>query len=75
MLRKTWKFKGEKVYFSSCQKLKNFGKTFFRQKIKTENDTLKNHLKLAQDDVAKLLEDKRTLMDTIKSLQVSFKIS
>jgi hypothetical protein len=43
---------------------------FFRQKTKNENDSLKNHLKLAQDDVAKLLEDKRTLMDTIKSLQV-----
>lgn len=41
-----------------------------RQKIKQENDILKTYLKAAQDDVATLLDEKRTLMDTIKSLQV-----
>ncbi|KAG5675899.1 hypothetical protein PVAND_005758 [Polypedilum vanderplanki] len=40
-----------------------------RQKIKQENDILKTYLKAAQDDVATLLDEKRTLMDTIKSLQ------
>lgn len=42
-----------------------------RQKIKQENEILKSYLKAAQDDVATLLDEKRTLMDTIKSLQVS----
>jgi hypothetical protein len=42
-----------------------------RQKIKQENEILKTYLKAAQDDVATLLDEKRTLMDTIKSLQVS----
>ena len=32
---------------------------------------LKSYLKASQDDVASLLDEKRTLMDTIKSLQVS----
>lgn len=32
---------------------------------------LKSYLKAAQDDVETLLDEKRTLMDTIKSLQVS----
>ena len=41
-----------------------------RQKIRQENDILKTYLKAAQDDVATLLDEKRTLMDTIKSLQV-----
>lgn len=41
-----------------------------RQKIKHENEILKTYLKAAQDDVATLLDEKRTLMDTIKSLQV-----
>jgi hypothetical protein len=41
-----------------------------RQKIKQENEILKSYLKAAQDDVATLLDEKRTLMDTIKSLQV-----
>ena len=41
-----------------------------RQKIKHENDILKTYLKAAQDDVSTLLDEKRTLMDTIKSLQV-----
>lgn len=31
---------------------------------------LKSYLKAAQDDVETLLDEKRTLMDTIKSLQV-----
>lgn len=43
-----------------------------RQKIKQENDILKTYLKAAQDDVATLLDEKKTLMDTIKSLQVNF---
>jgi hypothetical protein len=43
-----------------------------RQKIKQENEILKTYLKAAQDDVATLLDEKRTLMDTIKSLQVIF---
>lgn len=42
-----------------------------RHKIKQENEMLKNYLKAAQDDVATLLDEKKTLMDTIKSLQVS----
>lgn len=41
-----------------------------RQRIKQENDILKTYLKAAQDDIATLLDEKRTLMDTIKSLQV-----
>lgn len=41
-----------------------------RQKIRHENDILKTYLKAAQDDVSTLLDEKRTLMDTIKSLQV-----
>jgi hypothetical protein len=42
-----------------------------RQRIKQENEILKTYLKAAQDDVATLLDEKRTLMDTIKSLQVN----
>lgn len=42
------------------------------QRIKQENEVLKSYLKAAQDDVATLLDEKRTLMDTIRSLQVSF---
>lgn len=44
---------------------------FHSQRIKQENDVLKNYLKAAQDDVAILLDEKKMLMDTIKSLQVS----
>lgn len=44
-----------------------------RQRIRQENEILKTYLKAAQDDVATLLDEKRTLMDTIKSLQVSSK--
>ena len=43
-----------------------------RQRIKQENEILKTYLKAAQDDVATLLDEKRTLMDTIKSLQVNY---
>lgn len=40
-------------------------------KVKTrqENEVLRTYLKAAQDDVSTLLEEKRTLMDTIRSLQ------
>lgn len=41
-----------------------------RQKVKQENEVLKTYLKAAQDDVSMLLDEKRTLMDTIRSLQV-----
>jgi len=40
-----------------------------RQRIEQENEVLRTYLKAAQDDVATLLDEKRTLMDTIKSLQ------
>ncbi|CAO1340850.1 unnamed protein product [Diamesa hyperborea] len=40
-----------------------------RQKVKQENEILKTYLKAAQDDVSMLLDEKRTLMDTIRSLQ------
>lgn len=46
-----------------------------RQRVKNENDILKTYLKAAQDDVATLLDEKRTLMDTIKSLQVNYNAS
>lgn len=45
---------------------------FNSQRIKQENEVLKTYLKAAQDDIATLLDEKRTLMDTIKSLQVTF---
>ena len=35
------------------------------QRIKQENDVLRTYLKAAQDDVATLLDEKRTLMDWI----------
>lgn len=38
--------------------------------MKQENEVLKTYLKAAQDDVSMLLDEKRTLMDTIRSLQV-----
>ena len=41
-----------------------------RAKIRQENDVLKSYLKAAQDDISTLLDEKRTLIDTIKSLQV-----
>ncbi|XP_065072642.1 bridge-like lipid transfer protein family member 3B isoform X2 [Ochlerotatus camptorhynchus] len=42
-----------------------------RKQVKTrqENEVLRTYLKAAQDDVSTLLEEKRTLMDTIRSLQ------
>lgn len=48
-----------------------FAKTFsISQRIKQENEVLRTYLKAAQDDVSTLLDEKRTLMDTVKSLQV-----
>lgn len=38
-------------------------------KIRQENELLRAYLEAAQDDVSTLLEEKRTLMDTIRSLQ------
>uniref|UniRef100_A0A3F2Z136 Chorein_N domain-containing protein n=1 Tax=Anopheles minimus TaxID=112268 RepID=A0A3F2Z136_9DIPT len=40
-----------------------------RMKVRQENDVLRNYLKAAQDDITTLLDEKRTLMATIKSLQ------
>lgn len=39
-------------------------------KANNETDILKNILKKAQDDLSVLLDEKRTLMDTVRSLQV-----
>lgn len=41
-----------------------------RNITKEETDVLKTCLKIAQDDIASLLEEKSSLMDTIKALQV-----
>lgn len=38
-------------------------------KVRQDNEMLKNYLKAAQDDITTLLDEKRTLMATIKSLQ------
>lgn len=43
----------------------------YRQKCKQENDVLRSYLKAAQDDITILLEEKKALLDTIRSLQVS----
>lgn len=43
---------------------------YFRIKFKQETDVLKNYLKKAQDDVTSLLDEKRMLLDTVRSLQV-----
>ncbi|XP_052893682.1 bridge-like lipid transfer protein family member 3B [Anopheles moucheti] len=40
-----------------------------RMKVRQENEVLRNYLKAAQDDITTLLDEKRTLMATIKSLQ------
>lgn len=42
-----------------------------RKQVKTrqENEILRSYLSAAQDDVTTLIEEKRTLMDTIRSLQ------
>uniref|UniRef100_W8B936 UHRF1-binding protein 1-like n=1 Tax=Ceratitis capitata TaxID=7213 RepID=W8B936_CERCA len=42
----------------------------YRQKCKQENDVLRSYLKAAQDDITILLEEKKALLDTIRSLQV-----
>lgn len=42
-----------------------------RQKTKQENDVLRTYLKAAQDDITIFLEEKKALLDTIRSLQVS----
>ncbi|KAJ6647453.1 UHRF1-binding protein 1-like [Pseudolycoriella hygida] len=41
-----------------------------KMKANNETDTLKNLLKKAQDDLSVLLDEKRTLMDTVRSLQM-----
>lgn len=41
-----------------------------RIKSKQESDILKNYLKKAQEDITSLLDEKRTLLDTVRSLQV-----
>lgn len=41
-----------------------------RLKMKQENDILRTYLKGAQDDISSLLDEKKTLLDTVKSLQV-----
>lgn len=43
-----------------------------RLKLKQENDILRTYLKGAQDDISSLLDEKKTLLDTVKSLQVCF---
>ncbi|XP_065355354.1 bridge-like lipid transfer protein family member 3B isoform X2 [Calliphora vicina] len=42
----------------------------YRQKSKQETDVLRSYLKAAQDDIAILLEEKKALLDTIRSLQL-----
>ncbi|XP_017095682.2 bridge-like lipid transfer protein family member 3B isoform X3 [Drosophila bipectinata] len=42
----------------------------YRQKTKQETDVLRSYLKAAQDDISILLEEKKALLDTIRSLQV-----
>ncbi|XP_022221973.2 UHRF1-binding protein 1-like isoform X4 [Drosophila obscura] len=42
----------------------------YRQKTKQENDVLRSYLKAAQDDISILLEEKKALLDTIRSLQL-----
>lgn len=42
----------------------------FRGKLKQESDVLKTCLKRAQDDITTLLEEKRKLLDKIRSMQV-----
>lgn len=47
----------------------------FRSKARQESDMLKSYLKKAQDDMALLLDEKRKLQDTVRSLQVSFPLN
>ncbi|XP_037957777.1 UHRF1-binding protein 1-like isoform X2 [Teleopsis dalmanni] len=42
----------------------------YRQKTKQDNDVLRSYLKAAQDDITILLEEKKALLDTIRSLQL-----
>ncbi|EDW54313.1 GM18514 [Drosophila sechellia] len=42
----------------------------YRHKTKQEADVLRSYLKAAQDDISILLEEKKALLDTIRSLQV-----
>ncbi|XP_020805988.1 UHRF1-binding protein 1 isoform X3 [Drosophila serrata] len=42
----------------------------YRQRTKQETDVLRSYLKAAQDDISILLEEKKALLDTIRSLQV-----
>ncbi|KAM7354386.1 bridge-like lipid transfer protein family member 3B isoform 3-T3 [Cochliomyia hominivorax] len=42
----------------------------YRQKSKQEADVLRSYLKAAQDDITILLEEKKALLDTIRSLQL-----
>ncbi|XP_037710154.1 UHRF1-binding protein 1-like isoform X5 [Drosophila subpulchrella] len=42
----------------------------YRQKNKQESDVLRSYLKAAQDDISILLEEKKALLDTIRSLQL-----
>ncbi|SPP81936.1 UHRF1-binding protein 1 isoform X3 [Drosophila guanche] len=42
----------------------------YRQKTKQETDVLRSYLKAAQDDISILLEEKKALLDTIRSLQL-----
>lgn len=39
--------------------------------MKQETDVLKSYLKAAQKDISGLLEEKRTLLDTVQTLQVN----
>lgn len=43
-----------------------------RLKLKQENDILRTYLKGAQDDISNFLDEKKTLLDTVKSLQVCY---
>ncbi|XP_032571755.1 UHRF1-binding protein 1-like isoform X1 [Drosophila sechellia] len=42
----------------------------YRHKTKQEADVLRSYLKAAQDDISILLEEKKALLDTIRSLQL-----
>lgn len=38
--------------------------------MKQESDMLRSYLKKAQDDITALLDEKRKLLDTVRTLQV-----
>ncbi|KAH8392818.1 hypothetical protein KR215_001854, partial [Drosophila sulfurigaster] len=44
----------------------------YRHKTKQETEVLRSYLKAAQDDISILLEEKKALLDTIRSMQVRF---